>query len=331
MTTPVPAEVRVPPVIKFMKKFRRYEPTVLDHSAVIQAKTCKRKYFYRIVLGFTDRNRPQYFGFGSCYHKFREILEREWMNDKRAHAEKVADQQFQMNCFATGVLAARNLWKQLKMRDPVVGDKWEFQTEARMVESCASAFKAWQREKTQNRIEVLAVEQNFTVPLPDGEWIGGKADQIIRWNSKVWGRDFKTSSKTQDAYYTRTLDPNDQFTRYTYGEQQLCGEPVQGQLVEVLFNAKGTKSEPKKGPSIHAHIASRSQSQLAQWESEQVTYNKVLTVLRNEDSWPMEEKHCPFCEYHSVCKAPSENAQMAKLESEFIIQPWNFLNREVDD
>jgi len=331
MTVPVPAEIREHTNIRFMKKFKRYEPMVMDHSAIIQAKTCFRKYFYRIVLGFASRKREQYFGFGSCYHKFREILEREWMNDPRPHTEKVIDQAFQMQCFGNAVAATRTLWKTLGMRDPVVGDKWDFQTEARLVESCAVAFKHWQKEKVQNRIEVIAVEQNFVVQLPDGEYIGGKADQILRWNQKVWGRDWKTSSKTQDAYYTRTLDPNDQFTRYTYGEQALCGEPVQGQLVEVLFNAKGTKSDPKKGPTLHQHLANRSQSQLQQWEKEQIVFNKQLALLREEDTWPMEERSCPFCEFHSVCTKPSEAAQMAKLEAEFTVQPWNFLSREVDD
>ena len=331
LSVPVPQEIRVHTNVRFMKKFKRYEPMVMDHSAIIQAKMCKRKYFYRIVLGFASRERPQYFGFGSCYHKFREILEKQWMADVRPHNQKVDDEKFQNEICLIAVNAARKLWKDLKMRDPVVGDKWDFQTEARLVASCMTAFKFWQKEKRQNRIEVIAVEQNFIVRLPDGEYVGGKADQIIRWNQKTWGRDWKTSSKEQNAYYTRTLDPNDQFTRYTYGEQQLCGEPVQGQLVEVLYNAKGTKTQPVKGPEIHQHMASRSQSQLAQWEHEQVVYNKMLALLREEDTWPMEERSCTYCEYHSVCKASSESSQMAKLEAEFTVQPWNFLNREVDD
>jgi hypothetical protein len=330
-TIPVPAEIREYPNPTFMKKFKRYEPMVMDHSAIIVAKTCTRKYFYRIVLGFAPRARPQYFGFGSCYHKFREILERKWMDDPRPHPVKVIDQEFQMKCFAEAVSATRNLWKVLGMKDPIVGDKWDFMTEARLVESCAVAFKHWQKEKIQNRIEVIAIEQNFIVPLPDGSYRGGKKDQITRWNQKVWVRDWKTSSKEQNAYYTRTLDPNDQFMGYAYGAQHLCGEPVQGVLVEVLYNAKGTKSDPKKGPEIHQHISSRSQGQMQQWEKEQVTFNKQLNVAREDDVWPMEERSCPFCEYHSVCTRASESAQMAKLEAEFVVQPWNFLSREVDD
>ena len=45
----------------------------------------------------------------------------------------------------------------------------------------------------------------------------GRADQIVKWSGKVWGRDFKTSSK-DGAFYQRQLDPNEQFTGYTYAE-----------------------------------------------------------------------------------------------------------------
>jgi hypothetical protein len=146
------------------------------------------------------------------------------------------------------------------------------------------------------------------------------------WNGKVYGRDFKTSSKTQDAYFVRTLDPNDQFTRYTWAESELSGQDVEGQMVEVLFNAKSTKKE-QKGPSIHNHLTTRSKDQLERWVKEQVFYNKILTIMREEDTYPMEEKHCPFCEFHSVCSKGTEQAMMNKLESEFKVEPWDCVNR----
>lgn len=341
-------EVQVPTKQEFMRKFKRYEPVILDHSAVIQAKQCKRKYFYRIVLGFSPKVTPQYFGFGSCYHKFREVLEKEFMKRNAALKDWVEayklnpdsagprpqdpmEVDVQMQMFGTALQAATDLWKRKKMQDPPAGDRWDFMTQARLLESCATAFKWWQKEKQQGRIEVLAVEQNFIVQLPDGSYTAGKADQIIKWNNKIWGRDFKTSSKEQNSYFTRTLDPNDQFIRYTFAEAELCGQPVQGQLVEVLYNGKSTKKE-QKGPSIHSHISSRSDQQIKQWVKEQMFYNKIFQLMRDEDTYPMEEKSCSFCEYHSVCTKPSEQSQMAKLEAEFKVEPWDCTNRvDMDD
>lgn len=324
-------EVITPPKQVFMKKFQRFEPKVQDHSAMILFKTCERLYFYRVVLGFVEKVSPQYFGFGSCYHKFREVLDQRWIALTPEEKKGIGmTEEWQMTQFAAALKAATDLWQYKKMKDPVVGDKWDFQTKARMVESCAIAFKHWQEEKKKGRVEILSVEQNFAVPIEDGLWVGGKKDVTLRWNGGIWVRDYKTSSKEQNHYYVRTLDPNDQFTRYTYGATQLAGEPVQGVLVEVLYNGKGTKKEPKKGPEIHTHMTSRSPSQVSQWVKEQVQINKHLVDDRNSDVWPMEEKHCPFCIFHSVCTKGTEYAQMAKLEAEFKVEPWDFQARDVD-
>jgi len=330
-------EVHHPTKKDFMAKFERFEPVVMDHSAVIVAKQCKRRYFYRIVLGFQEKVTPQFFGFGTCVHKFAEVLEEQYMELAKVERSKSPDLKtrdlpaVQLGMAQVALNATRELWKKKHMRDPVVGDRFDFLTEKRLVESCLEWVKHWQAEKKAGRIEVIATEQNFIVPLPDGSLVAGKADQIIRWNGKVWGRDFKTSSKEQNAYYTRTLDPNDQFTRYTWAEQQLCGEPVQGQLVQVIYNAKGTKATPKKGPKIFTHLATRSQRQIDKWVEEQMFYNKLLKLMRDEDVYPMEEANCAFCPYHSVCKAPSEGAQMAKLEAEFKIEPWDCIHRGPED
>lgn len=298
---------------------------------MIQLKTCARLYFYRVVLGFVEKQPPQYFGFGSCYHKFREILDDAWIKlTPEEKKTKGLDLDWQMDLFTRAVNAANNLWKAKKMKDPVVGDKWDFLTQARFIESCTIAFKHWQEEKKKGRIDILTVEQNFAVPLPDGTYVGGKKDITLRWNNGLWVRDYKTSSKEQNEFYKRTLEPNDQFTRYTFGASQLAGEKAQGVIVEVLYNGKGTKKQPKKGPEIHTHMTERSDWQLTQWVKEQMIESKRLEMYRAADTWPMEEKFCSYCIFHSVCKKGSEYAQMAKLEAEFKVEPWDFQNRDVD-
>src|SRR5215203_7279027 len=66
---------------EFMAKFERHEPLIQDHTSVICAKYCTRKYFYQIVLGFVPRTTAPYFAFGGAYHKFREHLEREYVDN----------------------------------------------------------------------------------------------------------------------------------------------------------------------------------------------------------------------------------------------------------
>lgn len=315
-----------------MARFRRHEPQVMDSTAIVAYKQCPRYYFQRIVLGFVERNPPQYLGFGSCYHKFRESLDLQWLaippDDRKLF---IASPDQQVAVFGVALNSALGYWKKKMMRDPVVGDKWDFLTQARLIESCTFAFKHWLKERTEGRIEILAPEQNFIIPMEDGTSIGGKIDLFIRYVNKVWVRDYKTSSKEQNEYYIRTLDPNDQFIRYTHAASSLAGEKVEGVFVEVLHNKKGTKARPKIGPEIHTHMTTRSEKQIDEWLKSEIFIHQQMERNRQEDVWPMHEtKQCSFCVFHSVCKKPGEMSKMSKLESEFKVEPWDCTNRDVD-
>lgn len=287
---------------RFMAELPRSEPAVMDSTAAKALKTCPRLYFYQIVLGYRAPGTPYYFAFGGSYHKFREVL----------HLSK--------GDLVASLSAAGEYWsKSVKLvGEPPVGSKYEFLTGQRLLASCKEAYKHWQKEQEQGRIEVLQCEQVFTVTLKDGmTQIGGRADQIVRWGGRLWGRDFKTSSK-MGAFYERTLEPNDQFTRYTLGESLLCGEQVQGQLVEVLYNTK------KEGPKIVALTTTRTQAQLAQWEDEQIYNTSILRKYREDDVWPQHEIQCPFCPFRLICKSPNEASAMAQLKQGFEHKPWDF-------
>lgn len=300
-----------PPIKKFAPHLPRYEPKIADHSSIICAKRCKREYFLRIVLGYESKKKPAFFTFGSAYHKFREVLE-----TSKADTTELKG--------AEALEAAVKLWNKEQGQNPPVDDKFSYLNLGRLIDSCKVAYKHWLLEKEKGRIEVLAVEQDFVIQMPDGSYTRGKADQIVKWNGKPWGRDFKTSSKNQQ-FYARSLEPNDQFSRYTYSEAKLTGTIVQGQIIEVLYNTK------TQGPKIIEYLASRTQKQLEVWAQEQVFYNKILKLMRDEDCYPMEEVNCQYCKFHSVCKQPTEQAMLAKLQSEFVVKPWDPTNRDTDE
>lgn len=288
--------------VKFMAELPRAEPAVMDSTAAKLLKTCPRLYFLRIVLGYRAPGSPIYFAFGGAYHKFRQIL-----------TESSGDLVLALN-------AAGDFWsKRTKLTgEPPVGSKYEFLTGQRLLASCNKANEAWKKEREQGRIIVLQSEQAFSVTLKDGiTMIGGRADEIVRWGGKVWGRDFKTSSK-MGAFYERTLSPNDQFARYTLAETYLCGEQVQGQLVEVLYNTK------KEGPKLQTFTATMTQAQVAEFEDDQIYNTTILNKYREDDKWPKHEIHCPFCEFRLICNAPNEASATAQLKAGFEHAPWDF-------
>lgn len=301
-------ETRTPLVVRFMPEFARHEPVILDSSAIVTSKECLRKYFYKYVLGFVERQAPIFFSFGSAYHKFWEVMVNQYgkvdVNELYKIALTAAVNRFTSD-IRTGLFTQET--------------KWDFLTVDRLAISCKVAYNFFLKERSQKQVEIIAVEQILNCMLPDGEMIGGRADQIVRWSGRVWGRDHKTTSK-DFIFYDRTLEPNDQFTRYTYIESKTSGEIIPGQMVLVMRNSK----KKEGGPEIRQFLASRTQWQLEQWEREQLHWNKILQVCRENDTWPQEEKNCGWCEYRLVCCKPNEAAAASALKSQFTVKPWDF-------
>jgi hypothetical protein len=285
---------------KFLPMYERREPTSRDHSSVRHAKSCKRKYFFMIVLGFIPKGEQEtFFAWGQSYHIFRKHLE-------LSGDVKVATD------------AALAYFRKHGDVSPTVGSKYDFLTIDRFLKTCLKAYKHWETEKQLGRIEVIPgmIEQMFDVEVTVDDLtfrLSGKADQVVRWNGKIWGRDWKTSSKTP-AWFERNLDPNDQVNRYTMGESILCGEQVYGQIIECVFNDK------KNGPDIKQFTPGRTKWQLDQWLQEQAALERELIQCRETDIWPSNEDHCPYCPFHSVCKRSTEGAMAGALEQNFVIR-----------
>lgn len=311
-------ELISPPKQTFMASLPRYEPAARDHTAVIQAKECLRKYFYRIILGFAERETKPYFKFGSAYHIFMETLEKSWFDPVLKTGDKNIDnkEHIEKAIAATVKFFGRS--------DPPVGSHYDFLSSGRLIKSCLIAYKKWQNEKRAGTIEVIGVEQAFEVLLKDGKTRrGGKADQFSRWNSQLAGKDFKTSSQTENKF-RRSIDPNEQFCGYLLGLSKLSGEHVSILFVDTLYNRKPTKSD-NGGPKIVVYTVNKTKWQLEEFEEDVIFWEQeMIGRAREEDKWPFNEKACWRCEYRSVCTKGTERAMMAQLENEFTVSPWDY-------
>lgn len=306
----------IPPIKKiFMPKFERFEPLARDSTLISSAKQCYRQYFFSMVLAFRvpKGGIPIYLPFGSCYHTFRHELEVQFKDHGLGGMDK---------CLTPAWLKAKEGWP----GDPLPkSSKWDYLTEGYLLLSCVTAFNHWKNEKLNGLYEILAIEQPFEVMLDDGRTSGGTADQILRWNGDPWGRDFKTTGKSPQWYERGDLDPKDQFIRYTHGESGLIGEEVKGQIVEVLFHKKATKTSDGK-PFIRSFIVAYTPSQIERWKKEQLIIEKQIDICREEDVWPACETFCSYCDYHSVCKMGTERGMAAKLQQNFVQKHWDFKN-----
>lgn len=303
---------------KLMARMPRYEPKIKDHSTIVEFIRCDRAYFYKFVLARVPKEDVVFFAWGQAYHTFRYVLERDYGYGDNA-PPKYDEQRA---AIAVGNAIAKGLehWKKYG-KDQPVGTKYDFMTQHRLLMSFKHAFAHWKKEKEQGRIKVIAIEQAFNIRLPDGTYRSGRADQIVKWNGRTWGRDFKATTKERE-WFERGLEPNDQFTGYTYCEGKLVGEVVQGQIVELMHNKKETKTK-SGGPEIIELTTSRTPYQLQKWEEEIQHINRQLELNRKEDVWPMKAVSCAWCPYHSVCTKPSEGAMMAQLEAMYTLRIWD--------
>jgi hypothetical protein len=293
-----------PAKIKLFPNLPRAEPFFQDSSAYKLLTDCRWKYFLRIVLGRVpaEGNSNQLvLDFGSHYHKFRELLEKEGYSKAMTYIISV----------------------NLPPTDPK--SKWGFLDHQRLVKSCHVAFEHWKVEKQQKKIEVVAVEQPFNIELFPGHFIGGRADQIVKWNGRLWGRDFKTTTK-DEPFFVKGIDPNDQAIRYIVGESAVHGQEIQGILFEVMYNTKTV------GPKIYTKPSTRNPYQIETWKKAQEFNSRQLKVMREEDIWPMDDGYkCGYCEYHIICRTGNPQSQEGLLKQKFKFQPWDHTKVEQSD
>ena len=306
--TPLPYEKR-----RLLPILERNEPVIQDHSATKLYKTCPYKYFLRIVLGRSPKKSglDAVFSWGSGYHKYREVFEREFTEHKDIDkAHKVA------------AIAAISIFKAWPAGVP---GKWSHYTMANFLKMLAVGFTAVKAEKAAGNIHVVELpEQPFNLSLPDGTIIGGRYDQIIRWGGSLWVRDFKTTSKKKE-YFTRGLNPNDQATRYIYALGKLSGERINGVYYDIIHTFTEGKGQEKIAKTeIYVFPTGRSAEQLKNWELDQMEYSKKLAYARENDVYEMNEEACAFCDYHQVCKLNSSYAQVNMLKTMYEHKPWNF-------
>lgn len=292
---------------KFLPNLPRFEPESMDHTATKEFKTCPRRYFYRMVLGRTtpDGKWESVFAWGSALHKYLEVL-----------YETGDEGNAAMQC--------------LKLFRAPTNDKFAFQSKERLFETMGALLKMYKQEKANNIIQVISVEQPFKIKFPDGITIGGRFDQIIKWNGRLWIRDWKTTSKIKQ-YFAQGLEPNDQAIRYIYAASVLSfgmdehGYPlkvVDGVLFPAITNMKTV------GPTIENVPSTRSLTQVKEWVEDQKHIHKMMQICREEDTWPKHEVACTFCPFRGVCNQPSQPAMENMLKTHHLLQPWK--HEEVD-
>lgn len=309
--------------IKHYSQFERHEGVILDNSVIMEYKKCPRSYFFRYVLGYDSAETPPYFAFGSAYHKFREVLELAF----NECIEKGFDKQ--TSCalsLGKATNAAIAYWTKNGPKSYAEKDKFAFLTLDRLKQSIQIAYKWWETEKLAGNLKVLFTEQPFVIKLGTDMngidiYLGGRFDQAIETYGKLYNRDFKTSSQPE-MFYTRSLKPNNQFALYTFALSCLSGKQAAGAMIETLFNQKTT------APKLKVFPVSYVREEIEEWRQDTIHWVTLINRSRENDHYPANEKQCGFCQFHQVCKMPTEMSRMSILKSQYRVNIWN--HQQVD-
>lgn len=313
-------EIRIPETIRKFKNLPRVESVAPDSTMIQELHFCPTAYFFRHVLGYDSKDRPIYFLFGSCIHKFAEELDNLWLKGNR-------DYDY---CFAMALQAAFREWGNTK--DPEDGTDYAHLTRGRLTTNCKLLWEDWKKEREAGSIVVIATEQLFCVQTPDEEFRAGKIDRKIKFGTKVIPWDYKTT-KYRWEYYKNMIFPSHQFAGYVYGLARLAGwdsspenkvDPPDKLAIKVIINEPPTKKDPRP-PSTQLEFIPYNEEQLIEYELREINTNRELKIYRETDVWPQRTRNCWKCKYKRICsKLTNEKSIEYELKTQYVFSPWDY-------
>lgn len=296
------------------------ERDAYDTSILQTSQRCPRKAEYHYFLNRAPAGRNVPIGFGLAYHKFREVLEKNYITLVRDGDEDLAS--VAQGLYHTALNAALEGYK-----DPPLEHSKSYLTRGRLELTCEQGFQLWMSEKRRGRVKVLEAEQAFELKLPDGHLFTGRFDQIVDDRGKIYLRDFKTTSR-MGRNYSKQFTPNDQMTGYTWAARQLSGRKVVGVIIQVVYNTK------TKGPEHHTFLSARTDFHIQEWLKNIQMEMSLLDSYVEDRYFPMRTTACGDfggCYFRDCCSMSSPAMREAWLRSHTIESVWDPRNPDDEE
>lgn len=307
---------------------------VWDSTSIGLAKTCLKKYQYKLIEGWSNPNLSVHLRFGQHYasaleHYYKHVAL--GMSEEDAVVEVVWE-------------ALRDTWDR---PDPYAGvtDQNSAEVEARIARGQIGEGAPWNSMHNIKTRETLirsivwyldhfkddpapvhiladgkpAVEYSFAIPVDNGITFTGHLDRLVDYAGHPYVMDQKTSGSTIGPSFFDQFNPNIQMSMYTFAGQVALGVPVKGVIIDAAQIAVGfTRFE--------RNFTMRTEDQLEEWyENVMYTIAEAQRATRN-GFFPMNEASCGNyggCEFRHICsKSPRVREQF--LSSNFVKNdPWD--------
>lgn len=295
-----------------------------DSTSLGELKTCARRYYYRIVLGYVPRGQSAHLTFGLIYHSALEVYDH-MKTQGLSHDDAVIE--------AVGHAMDRT-W------DHALNRPWSSDHNIKTRDSLLRTI-VWYLEKfADDPAETVvlhngkpAVELSFRIEvglkssIDNREYIiCGHLDRVVRFNEQYWNVDRKTTKYTLDDSYFSKYSPDNQMSCYSVAGQLILDEPVAGIIIDGA-QVGVTFSRFQRG-LVHRHPAV-----LAEWVTDTGYWLKIAEHFALSNYWPQNDKACLMyysasdpvysgCPYRSVCSMVPA-MRMKHLEAHFDKSQWD--------
>lgn len=306
-----------------MSSFSAQLPTlqlVIDQTSLGLFKECPRKYYYRIIEGWTSRAFNIHLAFGAWFHEGCEKYER----------AKAAGANHQEALRAAVRYALGATW------DSTLGKPWNSDhrdknryTLIRTLVWYLDSYGLNNRAKTlilKNGRPAVELTFRYTPNDPEtgdellaltGEPIefAGHLDSMVVMEDTTFISDRKTTSRRLGPEYFSAYTPDNQFSMYTHAGKWAFQTDVAGVICDA---ARVTQSRSE----FERQVIYRSEAQLREWYVDTVFWVQLMGRMAEQNRWPQNDKACFACPYRPVC-ARTPTARQTWLEADFIRDPWD--------
>lgn len=307
---------------------------VWDSTSIGLAKTCLRKYEYKLIEGWSNPNLSVHLRFGQHYataleHYYKHVAL--GMSEEDAVIEVIKealidtwdhDTTEEVIDFGTETTPI----KTRKVRILGTGAAWNSMHNSKTRETLIRSI-VWYLDHFKDDpapVHILsdgkpAVEYSFAIPVDNGITFTGHLDRLVDYAGHSYVMDQKTSGSTIGPSFFDQFNPNVQMSMYTFAGQVALGVPVKGVIIDAAQIAVGfTRFE--------RNFTMRTEDQLEEWyDNAMYTIQQAQRATR-ENFFPMNEASCGNyggCEFRHICsKSPRVREQF--LQSNFVKNdPWD--------
>ncbi|MGL5001837.1 MAG: PD-(D/E)XK nuclease family protein [Casimicrobium sp.] len=281
-----------------------------DSTSLGVLKTCPRKYYYQIVLGYQSKAQSVHLRFGIAYHSALEAFEK---------AQGTFTERF--NAALARVV--------LDCTEPD-GSWWESGDSYKNTQTlfCTVIWYLDQfRFSADPATTVIsagkpAVELSFSFNLNTDIVLCGHLDRLVLFHEQTWVLDKKTTKSSLDQRYFAQYNPDNQMTLYTAAAQIILDKPAKGVIIDaaqVLVS----------GSRFQRAFTTRSAEDIEEFIAETNFFIRQAEFFADKNFWPKNDKSCnnfAGCEFRAVCST-SDRMRQVLLENDFVKRPWDPLER----